>query len=41
MIESQIIAQPQIEGLYKIGLEYPDLAGSLFSVCSAENNFKI
>jgi len=33
MIETGIIAAPQIEGLYKMGLEYPDLAGSLFSVC--------
>jgi 2-polyprenyl-3-methyl-5-hydroxy-6-metoxy-1,4-benzoquinol methylase len=33
MIETGIIAEPQIEGLYKMGLEYPDFAGSLFSVC--------
>ena len=33
MIEAGIIASPQIEGLYKMGLEYPDFAGSLFSVC--------
>ena len=33
MIETGIIADPQIEGLYKMGLEYPDLAGSLFSIC--------
>lgn len=36
MIEVNIISDPQIEGLYKMGLEYPDFAGSLFSVCSAE-----
>lgn len=36
MIETGIIADPQIEGLYKMGLEYPDFAGSLFSVCKAE-----
>ena len=36
MMETGIIADPQIEGLYKMGLEYPDLAGSLFSVCKAE-----
>ncbi len=35
MIETGIIADPQIEGLYKMGLEYPDFAGSLFSVCKA------
>ena len=33
MIETGIIADPQIEGLYKMGLEYPDWAGSLFSIC--------
>jgi len=33
LVETGIIAEPQIEGLYKMGLEYPDLAGSLFSVC--------
>jgi hypothetical protein len=36
MIETGIIADPQIEGLHKMGLEYPDFAGSLFSVCKAE-----
>lgn len=36
MIEAGIVAEPQIEGLYKMGLEYPDFAGSLFSVCKAE-----
>lgn len=33
LIESEILGAPQLEGLYKMGLEYPDLAGSLFSVC--------
>jgi len=33
LIESGILGEPQQEGLYKMGLEYPDLAGSLFSVC--------
>ncbi len=33
MIEAEIIGDPQVEGLYKMGLEYPDFAGSLFSVC--------
>ncbi|QDU96817.1 class I SAM-dependent methyltransferase [Lignipirellula cremea] len=33
MIETGILGDPQLEGLYKMGLEYPDLAGSLFSVC--------
>ncbi len=35
MIESEIIGEAQAEGLYRLGLEYPDLAGSLFSVCSS------
>jgi len=35
MIDGGIIAAPQIEGLYKMGLEYPDFAGSLFSICKA------
>ena len=33
MIDDGILGEPQLEGLYKMGLEYPDLAGSLFSVC--------
>lgn len=33
LIESGILGEPQLEGLYKMGLEYPDLAGSLFTVC--------
>jgi SAM-dependent methyltransferase len=35
LINTHILEEPQIEGLYKMGLEYPDLAGSLFAVCSA------
>ena len=35
MIETGILGEKQQEGLYKMGLEYPDLAGSLFSVCKA------
>lgn len=34
MIDTGIIADQQVEGLYRMGLEYPDFAGSLFSVCS-------
>lgn len=30
-----ILGAAQVEGLYQLGLEYPDLAGSLFSVCRA------
>lgn len=33
LIDSGIIGEAQQKGLYKLGLEYPDLAGSLFSVC--------
>lgn len=33
LIEKGILGEPQLEGLYKMGFEYPDLAGSLFSVC--------
>jgi len=33
MMESGILSEPQLEGLYRMGLEYPDLAGSLFAVC--------
>lgn len=35
LIESGVLGEPQQEGLYRMGLEYPDLAGSLFSVCRA------
>ncbi len=33
LIESGVLGGQQLEGLYKMGFEYPDLAGSLFSVC--------
>ncbi len=33
LLQSSVLGEPQTEGLYKMGLEYPDLAGSLFSVC--------
>lgn len=33
LIEEGILGKDQIDGLYKLGLEYPDLCGSLFSVC--------
>lgn len=33
LIETGILGEQQQEGLYKIGLEYPDLAGSLYAVC--------
>ncbi|HEU5295879.1 MAG TPA: class I SAM-dependent methyltransferase [Burkholderiaceae bacterium] len=33
LIDIDLVGVPQQEGLYQLGLEYPDLAGSLFSVC--------
>ena len=30
-----ILGEAQVEGLYRMGLEYPDFCGSLFSVCEA------
>ncbi|MFM1920309.1 MAG: hypothetical protein RLZZ303_1943 [Candidatus Hydrogenedentota bacterium] len=31
-----ILGDAQVEGLYRMGLEYPDLCGSLFAVCVPE-----
>lgn len=33
LIDDGMLKEPQIDGLYKLGLEYPDLCGALFSVC--------
>ena len=33
LIKSGVLGESQLEGLYKMGLEYPDFAGSLFSIC--------
>lgn len=33
LIDGGIVGEPQMEGLYQLGLEYPELAGSLFAVC--------
>jgi 2-polyprenyl-3-methyl-5-hydroxy-6-metoxy-1,4-benzoquinol methylase len=33
LIENKMLQQKHIDGLYSLGLEYPDLCGSLFSVC--------
>lgn len=35
MIDTKILEIEQLNGLYQMGLEYPELAGSLFSVCKA------
>jgi 2-polyprenyl-3-methyl-5-hydroxy-6-metoxy-1,4-benzoquinol methylase len=32
LIEGDVLGAPQLDGLYKLGLEYPDLCGSLFAV---------
>jgi SAM-dependent methyltransferase len=36
LIELGILGQSQLDGLYKMGLEYPDMAGSLYSVCRTQ-----
>jgi 2-polyprenyl-3-methyl-5-hydroxy-6-metoxy-1,4-benzoquinol methylase len=36
LIDDGMLKQPQIDGLYKLGLEYPDFCGALFSVCRPE-----
>jgi len=36
LIEHKILQQRQIDGLYSLGLEYPDYCGTLFSVCTAK-----
>lgn len=33
LIEAGIVGDPQIEGLYRLGFDHPDLAGALFAVC--------
>lgn len=33
LIESSIVGESQMEGLYQLGLEYPEFAGSLFALC--------
>ncbi len=34
LMELGILEQPHLDGLYRLGLEYPDLCGSLFAVCA-------
>jgi len=36
LIEHGIVAQAQLDGLFALGMELPELAGSLFSVCRRE-----
>lgn len=33
LIDDGTLKEPQLDGLYRLGFEYPDLCGSLFSVC--------
>lgn len=35
LFESGLLGEAQVDGLYRLGLEYPDLCGTLFSVCEA------
>jgi SAM-dependent methyltransferase len=36
LIAQGVLGPPQQDALYQMGLEYPELAGSLFSVCRAD-----
>jgi 2-polyprenyl-3-methyl-5-hydroxy-6-metoxy-1,4-benzoquinol methylase len=36
LIDDGMLKQQQLDGLYSLGLEYPDLTGSLFAVCRAK-----
>jgi SAM-dependent methyltransferase len=36
MFAAGILGDAQVDGLYRLGLEYPDLCGSLFAICSPE-----
>jgi len=35
LLESELLGPAQTDGLYEMGLEYPDLAAALFSICRA------
>ncbi len=35
LLNMNILGEQQINGLYKMGLEYPDFAGSIFSICTS------
>jgi len=36
LIELDILKGEQMEGIYKLGLEYPDLSAAIFSICKAQ-----
>ncbi|MDP3635973.1 MAG: methyltransferase domain-containing protein, partial [Azonexus sp.] len=40
MIDAEIVGKAQQEGLFRMGLEYPELAGSIFSMCSKKYNIE-
>jgi 2-polyprenyl-3-methyl-5-hydroxy-6-metoxy-1,4-benzoquinol methylase len=33
LLDMAVLQKPQIRGLYKLGFEYPDLCGSIYSIC--------
>jgi 2-polyprenyl-3-methyl-5-hydroxy-6-metoxy-1,4-benzoquinol methylase len=33
LIDMGVLQKPQISGLYRLGFEYPDLCGSIYSIC--------
>ena len=37
LINDGVLKDEQIDGLYRLGFEYPDLCGSLFNVCRAQS----
>ncbi len=37
LIEHEVLKQPQLDGLYSLGREYPDLCGTLFSICIVQS----
>lgn len=37
LINNQIIKQEQMDGLYSLGKEYPDLSGAIYVVCQKRN----
>jgi SAM-dependent methyltransferase len=40
LIKLKVLREEHFNGLYKLGLEYPDLCGSLFSICQVASNSK-
>lgn len=37
LIDQAVLKQEQLDGLYKLGMEYPDLSAVLFAVCKKSN----